>query len=191
MNRSTLDKLISTAGVVIALVLFAAAGGLLYAHNFIHNQVIDQLSDQKITFPAAGDKSLAALPEADRTQVSKYAGQQLTTGAQAKVFSDNYIAVHINDIGGGKTYSQLSTESRANPSDSALAGKVQTVFRGETLRGMLLNAYAFDTMAVVARYAAFGAIIGGSILLVLAGLGYYHSGRVAQKTTKAAPKKKR
>jgi len=181
MNRSTLDRLISTTGVVVAVVLLAASGVLFYAHNFIHSQVYDQLVAQKITFPAADSSSLSALPAADKAAMSKYAGQQLTTGAQAETFADHYIAVHLKEIGGGLTYSELSTASRANPSDKKLVAEVSTVFQGETLRGMLLNAYAFDTMAVVAGYAAFGALVAGVLLLVLAALGFRHAGAVKTK----------
>jgi hypothetical protein len=181
MNRSTLDKLISSTGIVVAVVLFAAAGALFYAHHFIHTQVYNQLSAEKITFPAEGSKSLAALPAADSAAMEKYAGQQMTTGAQAETFADHYIAVHLKKIGGGMTYSELSAKSIANPSDKATAAKVETVFKGETLRGLLLNAYAFDTMAVVANYAALGAIAAGVLLFVLAVLGFYHSGRVKNK----------
>lgn len=181
MNRSTLDKLISTTGLVVAVVLLAAAGGLSYAHRFIHNQVHDQLIAEKIVFPAAGSPGLAKLPAADQAAVSKYAGQQLLTGAQAEVFADHYIAAHLKAAGGGKTYAELSTASLANPTDTKLAGQVQTVFRGETLRGLLLNAYAFDTMAVVANYAALGALAAAVVLLALALLGFYHSGRVKKQ----------
>lgn len=178
MNRSTLDKLISSTGLVLAVVLFAAFGGLSYAHNFIHRQVHDQLAAEKITFPAADSPALAALPSDDMTSVKPYAGQQLLTGKQAEVFADHYIAVHLQRIGGGKTYAELSAASLANPTDTALAGQVQTVFRGETLRGLLLNAYAFDTMAMVAQMAAYGALLAGLVLLLLSGLGYAHAGRV-------------
>jgi len=178
MNRKKLDRIISTAAVVIAVALLAGAGGLSYAHSFIHKQVHDQLAAEKITFPAAGSEGLLALPAADQAKVTQYAGQQLLSGAQAKVFADNYIAVHLKKIGAGQTYSELSAASLANPSDQKLAGQVATVFRGETLRGLLLNAYAFDTMATVASYAAFGALVAGLVLLLLAGLGYYHSDHV-------------
>jgi len=181
MKRSTLDKLISTTGLIIAVVLFMAAGGLLYAHNFIHNQVRSQLAAEKITFPAAGTPSLISLPAVDQAAVSKYAGQPLLTGAQAEVFADHYIAVHLKAIGGGRTYADLSAASLANPTDTKLAGQVQTVFRGETLRGLLLNAYAFDTMAVVAYFAALGAVVAGAMLLVLALLGFYHSEHVKKR----------
>ncbi len=181
MKRSTLDKLISTTGLVVAIVLLAASGALFYAHHFIHSQVHDQLAAQKITFPATDSAGLTSLPAADRTAVSQYAGQQLLTGAQAEVFADHYIAVHLKEIGGGKTYADLSAASLTDPSNAALAGQVQTVFRGETLRGLLLNAYAFDTMATVASFAALGALAASIVLLILALLGFYHSGRVKNR----------
>jgi len=184
MNRSTLDKLISSTGVIIVAILLAASGGLFYGYTFIHSQVRDQLAEQKIVFPEAGSKSLNALPADDKKKVEKYAGQQLTTGAQAKVFADNYIAVHLDESGDGKTYAEASAASRANPDDAELAAQVQTLFRGETLRGMLLNAYAFDTMAIVAMYAAWGALAGGILLAILAALGFRHAGAAAKAQAK-------
>jgi hypothetical protein len=178
MKRKTLDKIISSTGLIIAVVLFIAAGGLLFAHTFIHSQVHDQLASEKIMFPANDSAALNALSGADKDAVSKYAGQQVLTGAQAKVFADNYIAAHLKKIGGGKTYSELSAESLANPTDTKLAGQVQTVFRGETLRGLLLNAYAFDTMAMVAKIASLVAAVAGGVLLVLALLGFRHAATV-------------
>lgn len=181
MNRSTVDKLISTTGAVVATVLLASSGALFYAHSFIHTQVYDQLSAEKITFPAANSNGLNALPATDKVAMSTYAGQQLTTGAQAEVFADHYIAVHLRDIAGGQTYSQLSAASIADPSNQKLAAEVQTVFRGETLRGLLLNAFAFDTMATVANYAAYGTLIAGAVLVVLAALGFMHAGAAAKR----------
>lgn len=176
MNRATLDRLISTTGLVVAAVLLSASAALFWTYNFVHSQVHDQMAAEKIFFPAAGSKSLTSLPEPDQGKVAQYAGQQLLTGAQAEVFADHYIAVHLKAIGAGKTYSELSTASLADPSNQKLAGQVQTVFRGETLRGLLLNAYAFDTMAVVAHYAAWGALAAGLLLVLLALLGFRHAG---------------
>lgn len=184
MNRSTIDKLISSTAVVVAIALLAASGGLFYAYNFIHGQVHDQLAEQHITFPAAGSPAIEALSTEDKQAVSKYAGQQLVTGAQAKVFADNYIAAHLEKAAGGKTYAEASTASRADPSNAELKGQVETLFRGETLRGLLLNAYAFDTMAVVARFAAIGALIASLILFILAGLGFVHANTAQAKTKK-------
>jgi hypothetical protein len=165
----------------LAVVLLAASVALFWTYGFVHSQVHDQLAAEKIYFPTADATSLTSLPAADQSKVAPYAGQELVTGAQAKVFADNYIAVHLKGIGGGQTYAQLSAASLADPSNQKLAGQVQTVFRGETLRGLLLNAYAFDTMAVVAHYAAAGALVAGLLLVVLALLGFWHAGAVKQR----------
>ena len=181
MNRSTLDKLISSTGLIMAVVLIAASGALFYAHSFIHKQVHDQLAEQRITFPEAGGKALAALPAGDQAVIAPYAGQQLVTGAQAEAFADHYIGAHLDKIGGGKTYSELSAASMADPTNTTLATQVQTVFRGETLRGLLLNAYAFDTMATIAYVAAVGSLVAAALLVVLSALGFYHAGVVTKK----------
>lgn len=186
MNRSTLDKLVSSTGLIMAVVLLATSVTLFYAHNFIHQQVVDQLAEQRITFPPAG-KAIDSLPQADKDIISQYAGQPLTTGAQALAFADNYIAVHLDASGKGKTYAELSTASRQDPENKDLIKQVDTAFRGETLRGLLLNAYAFDTMATIARVAAIGALVASGGLFVLSALGFYHAGRV----TKNQAKKKR
>jgi len=179
MQRSTIDKLVSTLGAVIAVVLLLLSAVLGFAYSFVHGQVYDQLSAQQIYFPARGSAGLNSLPTADKSAVSKYAGQKLTTGAQAAVFANHYIAVHLKEIGGGKTYSELSAQAQADPTNTALVGKVETVFKGETLRGILLNAYAFDTMATVAGIAAIGAFIGGIIFIILAVLGFNHAKKAA------------
>jgi hypothetical protein len=181
MQRSTIDKLISTTALLIAIVLLLGSIGLFFANHFIHGQVTSQLQSEKITFPGKDSTALNALPEADRNVVEKYAGQQVLTGAQAEVFADHYIAVHLIAIGGGKTYSELSEASIADPTNVALAGKVNTVFKGQTLRGMLLNAYAFDTMATVALLAAWGALTAGCVLTLLAMLGFSHAKKTKKK----------
>ena len=175
MRRKSFDTLASAAGIVIAAVLLSASGLLFWAHSFITDNVRTQLVAQKIYFPAAGSDQLN--DPAVKPYLSKYAGQQLTTGTQAKAYADHFIAVHLKEMTGGQTYSQLSGKSLANPSDTKLAAQVQTVFRGETLRGLLLNAYAFGTMATVAFVAAWIAVGAGAALLVLAALGMLHARR--------------
>lgn len=116
-----------------------------------------------------------------------YAGQPMTNGNQAKAFADHYILVHMNAASGGKTYEEVSGEyiamskdSSANPDELKKLGELrQTLFMGNTLRGMLLNAYAFDTMAMIAGYAAIVAFVGAVVLLVLAVLGFRHARRAA------------
>lgn len=191
MQRSTLDKLISSLGLVVAIVLVIASGLMFYSYRFIHSQVKSQLSEQRITFPESNSEEVVTLPAEDQKQVAQYGGQELLTGKQAKVFADNFIAVHIDKIGGGKTYSELSEASMADPTNTQLAGKVQTVFRGETLRGLLLNAYAFDTVATIARIGAIVSIIAAGILLVLVGAGFGHASKVSKPRKLAGSKRRR
>ncbi len=175
MKRRTFDLLASVAGLFLAAVLVVAGSLLFWAHNFVGNEVHTQLAAQQIFFPPKGSQAIAG---ADFAPIRKYAGQQLSTGAQAQAYADHFIAIHLKKIGGGKTYSQLSAESQANPSDAKLAATVQTVFRGETLRGLLLNAYAFGTMGVIAGIAAIAAFVAAAVMLVLGLLGLGHSRRV-------------
>ena len=135
-----------------------------------------QLAAQQIYFPAANSPAVAA-PEF--AAMRQYGGQQLTTGAQAEVYADHFIANHLKAIGGGKTYAQLSAEAIAQPKNTALAAQVATVFKGETLRGLLLNAYAFGTMGTIAGIAAIGAFIAAAVMLILSGLGLLHARRVS------------
>ena len=185
MNRTFLDRLVSATGAIVGVVLLAAAALLFFAHSYVHGQVADQLKEQQITFPAAGSQGITSLPSADQKEISKYAGQTMETGAQAKAFADHYIKVHLGEVADGQTYAQVSAKSLANPDDQKLAGQVQTLFRGETLRGLLLNAYAFDTMATVAWIAAWISLIAGVLLLLLSFLGIRHARTTA--TVPAAP----
>ncbi len=182
MRRRTFDVLATAAGLVIAVVLLVAGGLMLWGHSVVNDQVHSQLAAQKIFFPAKGSPELKALPAADATAMSRYAGQQLVNGQQAEVWADHFIAVHLVKIGGGKTYSQLSAASLANPKDAALAAQVQTVFRGETLRGLLLNAYAFWQMGQIMLIGAIVAFAAAAIMLVLSLLGVLHLRRVTPET---------
>lgn len=175
MRRRTLDALLTTGGLVLAILLLVAGGLLTWAHVFINDQVTTQLTAQKVFFPPKGDAT--ASPEIGPF-INQYAGQQLTTGAQAEAFANHFIAVHLKESGGGLTYSELSAKSRANPKDTALADQVNTAFKGETLRGLLLNAYAFSKMGQIAWIAAIFAFIGGAALLLLSLFGFLHMRRV-------------
>jgi len=185
MRRKSFDTLVSTAGIVMAAVLLTASGLLFWAHSFITDNVRTQLSAEKIFFPPAGSDALK--DPAVGPYLNKYAGQQLVNGDQAKAYADHFIAVHLKEMTGGQTYSQLSAKSLQNPDDTKLAGQVQTVFRGETLRGLLLNAYAFGTMATVAIIAAWVALGTGLTLLVLAALGFVHARRTSRDAVVHVP----
>ena len=186
MNRSFVDRLVSATGAIVGVVLLAAAALLFYAHSYVHGQVTDQLREQQISFPAAGSESITSLPQADQAAISQYAGQTMVNGAQARAFADHYIKVHLAEVADGQTYSQVSAKALANPDDQKLAGQVQTLFRGETLRGLLLNAYAWDTMATVAFIAAWISLAAGVLLLLLAALGLRHA-RTTTKTSTTKP----
>lgn len=176
MRRRTFDALMTTAGMILAFVLLAGGGLLIWSSNFIHDEVSSQLKAQQIFFPEKGSESLE--DPAVKPHLEQYAGQQMTTGEQAKVYADHYIAVHLNSMTEGRTYSEVSADSRANPDDGELAALVDTVFRGTTLRSMLLSAYAFDRMATVAFYGAIAAFAGAGLMLVLSLLGWWHLRRV-------------
>ncbi len=181
MRRRTLDALLASTGAVIALVLLAAGGLLTWANSYIGDQVHDQLVMQDITMPEKDSLETAAQHDA----LDQYAGQEMTTGAQAKAFADQYILVHMNAASDGRTYEevsgefmQLSNDPNADPDEVAALGQLrQTLFMGNTLRGLLLNAYAFDTMGTIAGIAAIASFAGAGVLLVLTGLGVVHMRR--------------
>ena len=190
MSRKTFDKLASTFGLMLAVLLAVAGGLLTWGANFTSNEVKTQLSEQKITMPAATGN-----PKDDATTVKFFkdnGGKQMTTGKQAQMYADHYIAFHLSNIGGGKTYSELSAQEmgvaaqlKQSPKDAALAaqdaqlqGQVATVFKGESLRGMLLNAYAFGTLGLIAQISAYAAFVGALLFLLLALMGFAHLRRV-------------
>lgn len=175
MRRRTFDILATISGVVLAVVLLAAGGLLAWGHSFISNEVHSQLAAQKIYFPPASSPEIKA-PEF--AAMHQYAGQLMTTGAQAEVYADHFIANHLKVIGGGQTYAQLSAKSLAEPKNAALAAQVQTVFRGETLRGLLLNAYGFWKMGQIMMIAAWVAFGAAAAMVILSGLGIAHLRRV-------------
>jgi hypothetical protein len=169
--RRMIDFVLTAGGLLLTAVLVIAGGLLVWAHSFVTTQIHDQLAAQQIFFPAANSSAVAG-PEF--AAMRQYGGQQLTTGAQAEVYADHFIAVHLKESLGGKTYAQLSTAAQADPTNTTLAAQVNTAFKGETLRGLLLNAYAFGTMATIALIAAIAAFVAAGLMLVLSALGMLH-----------------
>lgn len=177
--RRTLDRLISWMGLLLAVVLVVAGGLLWWANSFIGDQVSEQLSMQNITMPAEDQLETKAQKDA----LAQYAGEPMTTGDQAKAYSDHYILEHMNASSGGRTYSevsgefmQLSNDPNADPEKVAEVGQLrQTLFMGSTLRGLLLNAYAFGTIGKIAGIASIAAFLGGAVLLLLSLLGMRHA----------------
>jgi len=175
MNRKAIDRLLAAGGIADGTIVTVGGALLTWAHSYVHDEVHSQLSAQKIYFPKAGSDALK--PAEIGPHLNKYAGQQLVTGAQAKAYADHFIAVHLKEMTGGQTYAQLSAQSLANPDDQKLAAEVQTVFRGETLRGLLLNAYAFDTMGNIAYIGSIVAYNGAGVFVLLSVLGFLHARR--------------
>jgi hypothetical protein len=201
MKRRTLDILFSVGGVLLAVLLLVLSGVLKSNADFAKNYVHDQLSEQKITFTPADKLS----PEEQTSGLVANAGKPLETGRQAEVYANDYIALHLSEVNDGKTYAQTSTDARAlraqateakdsgaaNAADldqqaTALEGKVQTLFRGETLRGLLLTSYGFSIFGDKAMQAAWVAFIAAIVLLVASIAGFVHAFRTS-KTEAFAP----
>lgn len=175
-DRKTIDRVFVLLGGAMVAVLVAMGGLALEAADFAKSSVRTELASQKIYFPPKGSPALAS-PEIG-PYLNQYAGQQLLTGPEAKVYADHFIAVHLNEVAEGQTYSQISAASLANPSDQVLKVKAQTLFQGETLRGLLLgDGYAYWTFGVIAQYAAVAAFAGAAIMALLVLLGLRHMAR--------------
>src|SRR5690348_10242533 len=182
MRRKTFDAVATMAGLVLAVVLAIGGGLLLWGHSVVNTDVHNQLAAQKIVFPEASSPEIKALPAADATAMKAYAGQLMTTGAQAETYADHFIAVHLRGIGGGKTYSQLSALSMAQPKNAALANQVAAVFKGTTLRGMLLNAYGWWQMGQIMLISAIVAFASAALFLILSLLGFWHLRRTGPES---------
>jgi hypothetical protein len=173
MRRTTFDKLLGWIGSLLGIGLLAVGGLLLWGSAYVHNTVQGQLAAQQITFPPAAafahPKAGTEITPSMIPSVSQYAGQQLLTGQQAEAYADHFIAVHIANMAGGKTYSQLSALSMAQPNNAKLAGTVATVFKGETLRSMLLNAYGWWKVSQITFIISL-AMFGLGAVSLLAGI---------------------
>ncbi len=180
MRRNPITKLAGAAGIAFGVILLAVAGLTLWGSAYIHNDVTSQLAAQKVYFPSAAafahPKAGTEITPSMIPSVSQYAGQQLLTGQQAEAYADNFIAVHLREIGAGKTYSQLSAESMTHPANTALAAQVQTVFRGDTLRSMLLNAFGWWKVSQIAYIGSLVLFGLGAVTLTAGSLAFAMSG---------------
>jgi hypothetical protein len=176
MNRKAWDRLVSTAGVVIAVALLVLGGLAIYGGRFGQQNVRDRLTPEKVTFPP-----FAAMTPAEQQEVGTFAGQQVVNGPQAEAFS-RYIAGHLLAVNGGKTYSETSAAARVEGLDPAVAADLQvkadTLFKGETLRSIMLNAYGWWTVSTIAFFAGLFMVLAGLILGILSILGFRHGKHV-------------
>jgi hypothetical protein len=183
MSRTMWDKIVSGAGIVVAVALIVIGSAAIYGGNFGRNNVQDRLAPEKVAFPP-----LSAMSPEEQATVGAFAGQAVTTGPQAEAFS-KYIAGHLAAVNDGKTYSETSAAARAEGLDpkvaAELSGKADTLFKGETLRSILLNAYGWWTIATIALYVGLALLLAGIALVVLSLLGFRHAHRVAVVETAA------
>ena len=197
MKRRTIDRVVSLIGLGLSVFLFVAAGLLNWGYSFADKNVTEQLTAQNIMIPAADSDSFKALSEEDQAEIKPFAGLQLTTGEQAFAYAQHYIGAHVKGVAGGKTYSEVSgaalaasAASKADPTNTELAanaatlmGQRQTLFMGETLKGLLGNAYAFWQLGQIAMYASWAAVAGGVVMLILSILGFMHLRRTPESVT--------
>jgi hypothetical protein len=181
MDRSNWDKIVSGAGAVIAVVLIALGAMAIYGGNFGQQNVRDRLEPQNISFPPA-----EAMTPQEKAEIGTFAGQKVENGVQAEAFS-RYIGGHLEGINDGATYSETSAAARADglaPDVAAeLQGKADTLFKGETLRSILLNAYGWWTIATIAFWAGVAMVIAGLLLGIFSILGFRHARKVVATTT--------
>lgn len=178
MTRDLRWRIISLQ-VLMILVLGFGAGAMFYANNFTNSQIRGQIEPQQIFFPKDVEPTVeeinAKFPDLQPyiADLRNNQGQQVLTGNQAHVFAEAYLGVHLREIDNGKPYSVLSSEARAEKDPALKAekdAKVQTAFRGETLRSILNQAWAFSVMGDIAMYAAIGLL--AATLLVSASLAF-------------------
>jgi hypothetical protein len=202
MKRRTIDVLLSLGGLGLAVLLLIGGLVLTANANFANTYVTQQLSQQQISFKPAN--TLTA-EEQQRPCLVTFAGQALTTGKQAECYANNFIGLHLQSIAGGKTYAQLgdvqtqlrtqiAASQQANATNLADLQKQlaeatanrETVFKGETLRGLLLTSYGFSEFGAKAGQAALVAYLAAGLLLLLSILGLLHA-YITPRTTAFAP----
>jgi hypothetical protein len=186
MQRKIFDVLASAGGLVMVVVLLVAGGLLMWGYSFTTSNVHNQLAQQDIVFPTRAEFAQAK-PGTEITPgmlpyLLKYAGEPLTTGAQAEAYADHFIAVHLSEMPYGGVYAKVSAASRANPTNTTLAAEVTTTFQGTTLRGLLLEAYAFSEFGLIALWAGIAAFVLAGVMALLVAFGFWHVRRTPAET---------
>lgn len=191
MKRKTLDMVFSAGGVAVAILLVLL--GFVFKTNadFADSYVHDQLAQQKISFTAA---EFLSDEEKASTCLSEYAGTPLDSGKKAECYANEYIGMHLKGIGGGETYATLgaiqtkaktaladATTANASNIDALKAdldkvtGQRETMFKGETLRGLLLTSYGFSIFGEKAALAAMLSFLGALVMLLASIAGFIHA----------------
>lgn len=195
LHRRTIDAVLIAIGSLATVVLLITGALLTWGHNFSADYVRDELTSQHITFPSA-----EALTADDRSDLLAFAGKPLNDGEGAQAYA-SYINGHLQNIADGATYADLGTPERAartaladavaasapqaeidelQATASGVTAQRDSMFRGETLRGLLLSAYAWSTVGRIAGIASIAAFVAAGLMLVLVGLGIMHLRRNRQ-----------
>lgn len=186
MRRRVFDVLTSAVGLAMVVVLLVAGSLLMWGSSFASSQVHTQLAQQQIYFPPAAAFRHAKLgteiTPSMIPSVSQYAGQQLLTGQQAEVYANDFIAVHLSEMPYHGVYAKIATAALAQPKNAELQALRLTSFEGTTLRGLLLEAYAFSIFGEIAFWASVAAFALAAVMAVLVGLGFWHAERVPLDT---------
>ncbi len=152
------------AGLVI--ILGGASAFLINEGTFVNTTIHDQLTAQQIFFPpATAEVPGGALDPAEFPDLQQYAGQQLDSGVKAKAYADGFLGRHLAKVANGKTYAQIDTKSGTAVENATAAAQKATLFQGETLRNMLLNAWGWSTLATYTTYGGLALLIAALVVL--------------------------
>ena len=191
MKRRTLDMIFSAGGIAVAILLVLL--GFVFKTNadFADSYVHDQLAEQKISFTAA-----EFLSDEEKTSscLIENAGTPLDSGKKAECYANDYIGMHLKGIGGGETYATigaiqtkaktaLADATAANASNvdvlkadlDKITGQRETMFKGETLRGLLLTSYGFSIFGEKAALAGMLSFLGAIVMLLASIAGFIHA----------------
>ena len=197
VSRRAIDRVLIGFGALLTVVLAAAGGLLTWGHNFSADYVRSELASQNISFPAKD-----ALVTEGRSDLVSYGGAKVDTGKEAEAYA-KYINGHLAKVANGATFADLGTPERAANADvqaaitakapqaqidelkakaDAITGQRNTLFKGETLRGLLLTAFAWSTLGTIAGIAAIVSFAAAAGLAVLVILGFVHHARTPRVT---------
>jgi hypothetical protein len=192
MKRITFDKIVTFVGFGLGVFLLIAAGLLNWGATFASGTVASQLEAQAIMIPADnGD------PKADAATLAFFkdnGNKVMSTGKQAQMYADHYIGFHLSAM---PTYAEATALARSAAGVAAMDptnadaqaaltkanAAVETVFKGESLRGMLLNAYAFGTLGMIAGIAAKVTLVGALVMFLFVFAGVRHIRRTPEDAT--------
>ena len=189
MRRKTFDLILTCIGAGVTVMLLAAGGLLMWGYSFAQSNVHDQLAMQQIYFPTAAQMAQAKvgteITPAMLPYIKQYAGQEVLTGSQAEAYANHFIAVHLSAMPYGGVYSKASGAAMAltpgTPAYTAAQNTVNTIFKGTTLRGLLLEAYAFWKFGQIALSGASVSFVLAGLMAVLTVIGFFHWRRTPEE----------